>query len=129
MVIAGKTIYHLRFEGSVLNTSLAFSLSTLSFLSLGFVIASVAPTARTASITGSILFFPMMFLSGATFPSEIMPEAVRRISNLFPLTYVVKILQGFWFGAVWAEQIRSTVILLGMLIAGIVISAFTFRWE
>jgi len=129
LIIAGKIIYNLRFEGNPISVFLAFTLSTFSFLSLGFVIASVAPTARTANIVGSVVFFPMMFLSGATFPSQIMPESVRRVSDLLPLTYVVKLLQGFWFGGLWEDHLKGIIILLGILIVGVVISAKTFRWE
>ncbi|MEA3453950.1 MAG: ABC transporter permease [Candidatus Caldatribacteriota bacterium] len=129
LIIAGKIIYNLRFGGSIINIFLAFTLSTLSFLSLGFVIASVAPTARTANIVGMIIFFPMMFLSGATFPSQMMPVVVRQISRFFPLTYVVELLQGLWFGELWADHLSGVIILLGILIMGIVVSAKTFRWE
>jgi len=129
LVVAAKIIYNLHFDGNFFHILFAFSLSTFSFLSLGFVIASVAPTARTANITGNIIFFPMLFLSGATFPTQIMPETVRRISNLFPLTYVVKLLQGFWFGTSWGEQLTAIMVLLVLLILGVLISALTFQWE
>lgn len=129
LIIAGKIIYNLRFEGSIINVFLAFTLSTLSFLSLGFVIASVAPTARTANIVGMIMFFPMMFLSGATFPMQMMPETIRQISRFLPLTYVVQLLQGLWFGELWADHLPRVIILFGLLITGVFISAKTFRWE
>jgi ABC-2 type transport system permease protein len=129
LIIAGKIIYNLQFEGSIINVFLAFTLSTFSFLSLGFVIASVAPTARTANIVGMIIFFPMMFLSGATFPLQMMPETIRQISRFLPLTYVVQLLQGLWFGELWADHLPGVIILFGLLITGVFISAKTFRWE
>jgi ABC-2 type transport system permease protein len=129
LIIAGKIIYNLRFDGSIINIFLAFTLSTLSFLSLGFVIASVAPTARTANVVGMIMFFPMMFLSGATFPMQMMPETIRQISRFLPLTYVVQLLQGLWFGELWADHLPGVIILFGLLITGVFISAKTFRWE
>lgn len=129
LIGAGKIFYNLRFDGNVVNFFIAFTLSTISFLSLGFMIASIAPTGRTASIMGTIIFFPMMFLSGATLPWQMLPESVRQISRLLPMTYVVQLLQGLWFGESWVEHLKEVVILAGILLISALVVAKTFRWE
>ncbi|MFC1718403.1 ABC transporter permease [Candidatus Poribacteria bacterium] len=129
LVIAGKIFYGLRFEGSVFHFFLAFFLSTFSFFAVGFMVASLAPTVRTANVIGMVLFFPMIFLSGTTFPWKILPGGVQMVGRAMPMTYVVQLLQGLWFGEPWSQHLTELAVLAGMLIIGVSISAKVFRWE
>jgi len=129
LVIAAKLIYNLRFEGNILSVLAGFTLSTLSFLSVGFLLASLAPTARAANIMGMAIFYPNLFLSGATIPKEVFPETINLVSRALPLTYVVRLLQGLWFGEAWGEHLIEVAVLVVMLIVGVAVSVRTFRWE
>lgn len=129
LVIAGKIFYNLRFDGNALYMIAAFSLSAFSFFAIGFLIASLARTGRVANIIGMSFFFPMIFFSGTTFPWKALPNAVKMIGRALPLTYVVRLLQGMWFGDPWSGHLLDLGILVGILIIGILISAKVFRWE
>jgi len=129
LVVAAKLIYNLRFEGNALSLLAGFILSTLSFLSVGFLLASLAPTARAANIIGMVVFYPNLFLSGATLPKQMFPEALRWVNRALPLSYVVDLLQGLWFGEPWGQHLTEVAVLLGMLLVGVAVSAKTFRWE
>lgn len=129
LILAGKLVYDLRFDGNPVSVALAFVLSSLSFFSLGFVLASVMPTARTAQVVGMVIFYPMLFLSGAGLPLEMLPDGVRKISNFLPLTHVVTLLRGLWTGDVWSQHITEVIVLTSMMVVGVLISARTFRWE
>jgi len=129
LVVAGKIFYNLRFEGNVLYVFFAFVLSVFGFVALGFVIASLARTARSANIIGMVLFFPMIFFSGATIPWQILPKGVKAVARALPMTYVVRLLQGLWFAEPWSKQLTSVAVLAGMLIIGVLVSAKIFRWE
>ncbi len=129
LIVAGTLIYNLRFDGNVLDVILAFILSCLSFFSLGFVLASVMPNARTAQVVGMAIFYPMLFLSGAGMPLEIMTEGIRNFSKFLPLTHVVTLLRGLWTGESWSLHITEVWVLLGVMLAGVLISSRTFRWE
>jgi len=129
LVAAGKLIYHVRFEGNVLSVLGGFVLSCLSFFGIGFIIAGVMPNARAAQIVGLVLLYPMIYLSGASFPTEMLPEAIRKISTFLPLTYVVNLLRGLWIGETWGQHITDVVVLAAMLVAGVLISVKLFRWE
>jgi ABC-2 type transport system permease protein len=129
LVIAGKVVYSLRFDGNAFYVFLAFFLCSFSFFTLGFVIASLAPTGRSANIIGMALFFPMIFFSGTTFPWRILPRGVKIFGNMLPLTHVVRLLQGLWFGKPWSEHLIELAVLVGMLVVGVSISATVFRWE
>ncbi|MEW6568183.1 MAG: ABC transporter permease [Chloroflexota bacterium] len=129
LILVGKIGYNMRFDGNPVMVLGGFMLGTLSFFSLGFLIASLAPTARIAQTVGMVLAFPMMFLSGASIPLEVLPPTVRHVSQFVPLTYVVTLLRGLWRGDVWADHLTETGVLVGLLIVGVVLSARTFRWE
>jgi len=129
LVAAGRIVYHLRFEGNILYVFFAFVLSVFGFVALGFVIASFAPTARSANVIGMVLFFPMIFFSGATIPWQILPGGVQMVGRALPMTYVVRLLQGLWFADPWRDHLLSLAVLVGMLIVGTLVSAKIFRWE
>lgn len=129
LVIAGKLVYGLRFNGRPLSVLVAFLLSSMSFFALGFVLAGFVPTARTAQIVAMVLFYPMIFLSGATIPREVLPERIRQFAEVLPLSHVVTLLRGLWTGGSWGNYLWETTILVALLMAGILVSSKTFRWE
>ena len=129
LILAGKLVYHLRFEGNVLSVLAGFTLSSLSFFAIGFVLAGLMPTARTAQVVGMVILYPMLFLSGAGFPRELLPETIIKISRFLPLTYVVTLLRGLWIGETWSQHITDVLVLAGVLVVGVIVSIKTFRWE
>ena len=66
------------------------SLGLIAFRALGLVIASVANTMQEGTILVQLFYFPMLLLSGATFPAEKFPRVMKIIHNFIPATYLVK---------------------------------------
>ncbi|HYO44787.1 MAG TPA: ABC transporter permease [Candidatus Limnocylindrales bacterium] len=129
LVAVGKVAFAIRFEGNILDVLAGFTLSILTFLAIGFLIASLAPSARAAQAIGMVVAYPMMFLSGATIPYELLPATVQRIADVLPLTYVVRLMRGLWFGEPWSSLLPEVAVLTGILIVCGAISARVFRWE
>jgi ABC-2 type transport system permease protein len=129
LVIAGKLVFHVRFAGNPFSLLAGFTLGSLSFFGIGFILAGTMPTARTAQVVAMLLLYPMLILSGAAWPRELMPAAVQKVSAFLPLTYVVTLLRGLWVGEPWGKHLLDAGVLAGMLILGIIISVKTFRWE
>ncbi|MCK5923682.1 MAG: ABC transporter permease [Methylococcales bacterium] len=127
VILVAKIVFKLRFGGSWPNVIAGFLLGALAFLAIGYIIASVAKTSKMAQAIGSVIFFPMMFVSGAAFPLAIMPEGLQKASKFLPMTQMVSLLQSLWFGDGW--NTASVSILLGLLVIGVVVSVFVFRWE
>lgn len=122
-------LYRVEFRGQVLAVLLAVVLGTLAMSALGYIIASVARGARMAQVISMVIFYPMMFLSGAGMPIEILPTSIQRISNFLPLTYVVRLMRGLWFGdSLGAHGVEAGILLAITLAAGLV-AARLFRWE
>ena len=129
LVAAGKIVYNIRFSGNLLSVFGGFALSSLSFFALGFIIAGIMPTARTAQVVSMVLLYPMLFLSGAGFPRELLPEAIKKVSTFLPLTHVVTLLRGLWIGESWGQHTTEVLVLGAVLIVGMLVSSYTFRWE
>ncbi len=105
----------------------AIVLCGLSFFALGFLLAGVIPNPRAAQAVGMAIFYPMLFLSGAAMPVEVMPDWLQSISQFLPLTHVVNLLQGLWLEGVW--DIVSLVVVVAILLICLPLSRRTFRWE
>jgi len=129
LVIVGWLLYRVQFEGQVMAVILAVVFCGLAMFSIGYLIAGLAPEARTAQVIGMVVFYPMMFLSGASIPLEVMPETIQRIGDFLPLTYVVRLLRGLWFGDAWGEHLIETAVLAGVLLVCTALAARFFRWE
>jgi ABC-2 type transport system permease protein len=129
LVVVARVAFGLRVAGSWPELAAAFLLCSVSLYAVGYLIASLARSARMAQAAGLVLFLPMLFLSGATLPRSLMPEALRNVSDYLPLSQVVGLLQGLWVGDPWQDHMRETWILVAMLAVGVILSARTFRWE
>ncbi len=129
LVLVGWLLYRVQFEGQVIAVVLAVIFSGLAMCSIGYVIASLAPGARTAQVAGMVIFYPMMFLSGASLPLELLPEGIRKVANFLPLTYVVKLLRGLWFGDTWGDHLLEVAVLGGVLVICTIVAARFFHWE
>lgn len=129
LFLLGKFVYDARFEGNIFSVLAGFSISTLSFFSFGYLIASLSPTARVAQVVGMVTGFIMMFLSGAAIPMEVMGDKVANVSKYLPLTYVVSFLKGLWVGDSWGLHWLDLTVILGLLVVGVIVSTVTFKWE
>jgi ABC-2 type transport system permease protein len=127
LIVVGLLVFDLRFSGSWFAVLGAFTLSALAFIASGYLVAGLAPTARIAQVVGQLIYFPMMFLSGAAIPLQLMPDGVRSVAELLPMTMMVRLFQDLWFGDGW--YIPAIGFMVVLLIVGTILSARTFRWE
>ena len=100
-------------------------ITTWSILSIGFLIASVVPTARFAQPAGAVVFYPMLVLSGLFIPREVIPPWLSHL----PLSYAVSLLQGIWTGEPWSAHMGDVVALVIVFVVCTALSAKLFRWE
>jgi len=129
LFLLGKFVYHVQYGGNIFSVLAGFTISTLSFFSFGYLIASLSPTGRVANVVGMVTGFLMMFLSGAAIPIEVIGDKVGGISKYLPLTYVVRFLKGLWAGNSWGSHWLDLTVILGLLVVGSVLSTVTFKWE
>ena len=106
---------------------LAVVLGAASLLSIGLLVAAVAPTAKAATGIGMLLFFPSMFLAGVYVPREALPGGLQAVSDVTPLGAAIESIRAGWQGDV-PRPLHMVTMVAWALVAG-VLAARTFRWE
>ncbi|HEX7596472.1 MAG TPA: ABC transporter permease [Gemmatimonadaceae bacterium] len=129
LVLAGRRLFPGVMQVNVFSFTAAVLLGTFSILSLGFVLASLVPTARFAQPIGAIVLYPMLALSGLFYPLDRFPRALRELAYLFPTTHAVALLNGVWDGSGWAAHLVNVAALLALFVAYTALSTRVFRWE
>ena len=129
MVLAGRRFYPVDVDLPVASFVLALLFSTWSILSVGFLIASIVPTARFAQPIASMILYPMIAISGLFVPVEELPSAVQAVARVLPLTYAVSLLEGIWAGGAWLSHIGDVMALIAVFGVCTALSARVFRWE
>src|SRR5712672_358964 len=87
LVLAGRRLFPGVMQVNVFSFTAAVLLGTFSILSLGFVLASLVPTARFAQPIGAIVLYPMLALSGLFFPVDRLPRTLKAIAYMLPTTH------------------------------------------
>lgn len=129
LVVAGRRLFPGALEVNLFSFGAALTLSTVSIISVGFVISSIVPTARFAQPLASAILYPTMGLSGLFFPVEALPAVWRGVANLLPTTHAVGLMQGVWAGAGWGSSLHHVSGLLAVIAVCSLVSTRTFRWE
>jgi ABC-2 type transport system permease protein len=102
-------------------------LAIASLFAVGMCVAAVAPTARTATGLGMLLFFPNLFFAGIYFPTEEMSPTMRQIGNVTPLGAALHAVRDSWMGLDPRLEYLG-IMAAWTLVAGAVAARF-FRWE
>lgn len=129
LLLAGRRFYPVGLNVPVFSFALAVTVSTLSILSMGFVIASLVRTARFAQPVAALVFYPMLAISGLFAPIEAMPMWLQAVARLLPMTYVVSLLSGIWRGASWSAHLGDLAALAIIAAVCTALSARVFKWE
>jgi ABC-2 type transport system permease protein len=129
MILVGRRDYTVDAHVPLVSFTLALLFSTASILSLGFLIASLVPTARFAQPIGTIILYPMLGLSGLFVPLDSLPPMLHAVARGLPPTYAVSLLRGIWHGEGWSGHIGDVAVLTLMFLACTAVSTKVFRWE
>jgi ABC-2 type transport system permease protein len=129
MLLAGRRYYPTAADVPIASFTLALLFSTSCLLSLGFLIASIVPTARFAQPIGGLILYPMVGLSGLFYPVASLPPALQVIAKLLPFTYATSLLKGIWRHESWLAHGTDLAVLAAMAVGLTLLSARVFRWE
>lgn len=117
LLVVAHLVYHLRFGGDLSSVVLAYLLSATAMFSLGFALGTLVPTATAAQIVGMVALYPMIFLTGAAMPRELLPERVHQIARYLPLDPIVQLLRATWAGEAISNHWANVLTLLALTVA------------
>jgi len=126
VVAFAAAFYPVHFPESLALLAAGFVLCSAAFAAIGTLLGAVMPSPRAAQGAGLMLFFVMLFLSGASVPTEVMSRTMTRIGDFLPLTYGVDLLQKAWIGGTWDWP--AAIVLLGIALVAGFLSVRVYRW-
>jgi ABC-2 type transport system permease protein len=129
MLMAGRRYFPPGAHVPWFSFTIALMISTWSILSVGFLIASIVPTARFAQPIGAVILYPMIAISGLFVPVKALPPALHAVALALPLTYAVNLLKGIWNGDGWITHMGDVSALTLLFLIFTALSARVFRWE
>jgi ABC-2 type transport system permease protein len=129
-VLFARIFFHVTSFGDVVAVFVLVTVGTVSFASLGLVVASVTNTMQETQVINQLLWLPLIFLSGATLPLPSLPMAVQRVGVFLPATYLVNSLQrAIYFSAPIRSLVVDVIALCFWAATTFFVSSQLFRWE
>lgn len=129
LFLVAKLFFKFNMQGNILNFILGWLLVMISMFSIGIMVGGISKDSKIAGVIASVLYFPMLIFSGATIPYEVMPNIMKNIVDVFPLTQGIKILKS----AILGQSVENIIIpIVIMLIITAICSAVAikcFKWE
>lgn len=118
-----------RMDGNVFAFLGAYILLLLALYSIGMFVASIAPTAQSAGLICCFLYFPMLILSGATLPYEIMSRWLQITADFMPLTQGINLLKNVSLSQPIGTMIIPLIVLPAITIICTALSLKFFKWD
>jgi len=130
LLILGHFIYGMPVPDRPLTLLAFLAVGMLAFRSIGLIIASVVNSMQESQILIQMLYLPMLFLSGSTFPISMMPTWLQILSQFLPASHLFAGIQGILIrGESFGEQSKSLSALALTAVVATFIALKLFRWE
>lgn len=125
-----RTLYGMPWPTRPVSVLFFLAIGALAFRAMGLIVAAVSNSVAESNLLVQMLYMPMMFLSGAMFPSTILPRWAQTVSQFVPATYLVSgvqsmVIQQETLGSNW----KSIAALLVTLVLALFVASRLFRWE
>ena len=127
LLIAGKLLYHIRLKGDFLSVCVGILLSIAAMFSIGFLLTAIGRDLKGTNMLCYVVYFVMLFLSGATMPDQMFPETMKKISGCLPMTHAVDLMQGIFAGERLSLHIKELLILGTLSVICTAVGAILYR--
>lgn len=128
MLIAGRLLTGLPFEGSIIAFYLSMFVFVLSIVGIGMFISSISKTQQQAHLGMFFFISPAIILSGYATPIENMPMWLQYITMLNPMKYFLIIVRGICLKDLPWDHVLQNIYPL-MLIGVITLSISTYFFK
>lgn len=122
ILIFGRLLIHIPFEGSILLLYFAAAPFIIANLMVGMIFSTVAKTPMQATQLSMFYQLPSMFLSGYVFSFYGMPKWAQLIGRCIPMTYFMRITRGIMLKGNQIQQVLPNmipVILIALVLIGL----------
>jgi ABC-2 type transport system permease protein len=87
LTLIGVLFFHAKLHVDIFSFLLVFVVGTISFTAMGFMIAALSKSMESYFGLANLTSFLMMFISGIFFDATMLPDYIKPISRVLPLTY------------------------------------------
>src|SRR5438094_6405029 len=101
----------------------------LFFVSLVMLVGTLTKSVESAAVVGTLITFPMMFLSGTFFPVSTMPQYLQNVAHVLPLFYVIDGLNQVMVYNNTSQMLYDAAIVLAGAIVVFVLAVGLFKWR
>jgi ABC-2 type transport system permease protein len=101
--------------------AVALPLGAVAFVSIGVLLGSLLPSARSAQAVGLLIFFPSFLLGAGGPPPHVMGSVVRKVADPLPLTLLTNAVREPWLGLGTATG--SLIAVAALAVAALVLAA------
>jgi ABC-2 type transport system permease protein len=130
IILIGYFAFGVTITGNIALILAIVLLGSAVFIALGYFLINFTKTEESASGLIQVFQFPMMFLSGIFFPMEILPNFLKPIVNLLPLTYLGDLLRYVMVGLPSAYgPWTDLAVLAAWFIGALTLGVKFFKWE
>jgi ABC-2 type transport system permease protein len=129
-VLIGRFLLDAAWPASPASLVVVIAIGAAAFAALGLAVTTIVKTAEGSSAVVNAIYLPLAFVSGAFFSPRDMPRFLEVISELLPLTYLLRLIRSTF---IEGETLTSSPGALAAVVAwglfGLVVAARMFRWE
>ncbi len=130
MLFLAHSIFGMLYPPNLFSLIAFVCLGVAAFRAFGLIIAAVVNSSQEGNILIQIIYMPMLFLSGATFPLSFMPDWLKLVTQFIPASYLVTGMSGILQrGETIAQNSQSVFALVVTLLVALFIATKLFRWE
>ena len=123
-------LYGMPWPQSMSSILIFITIAIVGFRAIGLILASIVNSMQESQLLVQLIYLPMLFLSGATFPLSMFPPWLLVVTQFVPATYMVTGIQGMLLRHEGlAANLQPAMALLLTAFVGLFISYKLFRGE
>ena len=114
-------------QWSIIGTILTVLAGSVFFATISMLLAILFKTRERFMGIGQVLTMPLFFASNAIYPLEIMPDWLKIVAQINPLSYIVDLLRGYLIFGTPTNALLDWAVLLGVVIVAQVVAALNYE--
>ena len=129
LMLAGALVFGIKNQGSYLDLIGLLLIGSACFMSMGYVLASLARTVESYNGIANLVFLPTMLLSGVYFSLDAAPRWLQQGADFLPLTPLLRAVRAvFNDGAALASQTSGLIVVAVWTVLLFGLAVRRFRW-
>ena len=128
VVAIGNLVYGVQWPQDPLLLALFTGLGVVCFAALGVAFSHAIPNEDAAPAYTNAVFLPLIFISGVFYSADDLPQALKAVAEVLPLTHLIDGLSEAIVGG-GGDAATAVAVVGAWAAAAVVVAIRFFRWE